>query len=185
MRTFLFLVFVFVAVLASARDISKWTDDDGNTQYGDRIPPPTAKNTEKLFSVKEGARADQNNIRQPYESRMAAEKYPLTLYSFEVCGDPCKQAEKLLNKRGVPYTLKSSDEDKAELVKRTGKREAPVLIIGNTTPIAGFEESQWNKELDLAGYAKSNLYAKPGSSTAIKPPPPKAPEVPAEANTGN
>ena len=185
MRTVLFLVFVFVAVLASARDIYKWQDDEGITQYGDRMPPPTAKITEKLFSVKEGANSDQNGIQQPYESRLAAKKLPITLYSFAVCGDPCKAAEKFLNKRGVPYLLKSSDEDKEELVKRTGKREAPVLIIGNTAPIAGFEESQWNKELDLAGYAKNNPYAKLGSSTAIKPPPPKAPEVPAETNTEN
>ena len=185
MRIVSFLLFVFVAVAAFARDIYKWQDDDGNTQYGDRMPPPTAKNTEKIFSVKEDAASDQNGIQQPYESRIAMEKYPLTLYSFEVCGDPCKQAEDFLNKRGVPYTLKSSDEDKAELVKHTGKREAPVLIIGNTTPITGFEESQWNKELDLAGFAKSNPHAKPGSSTAIKPPSPKVPEDAVEADTEN
>ena len=38
----------------------------------------------------------------PFAAREAAEKYPVTLYTFDC--DVCKQAEALLVKRGVPFT---------------------------------------------------------------------------------
>lgn len=168
---------VLAAVPAWAGDLYKWQDENGITRYSDQMPPPEAKDLKKLKSTANALVTEKTAVTLPDESRIAAKKYPITLYSFEECGDPCKQAEAFLDKRGVPYTVKSSNADKAEMKKLTGKLEAPVIVFGNTAPIAGFEEGRWNRELDLAGYAKSNPYLKPGMSMAIKPQPKK--QVPA------
>ncbi len=158
-----------------AGDLYKWTDENGITRYSDQMPLPGAKNLQKLKSSANTLSLDKTAAALPDESRTAAKKHPLTLYSFPDCGDPCKQAEAFLDKRGVPYTLKSTNDDKLELKKLTGKLEAPVLVLGNTAPVVGFEEGRWTKELDLAGYAKSNPNLKPGMSLAIKPPPKPVP----------
>ncbi|HEY3327204.1 MAG TPA: glutaredoxin family protein [Novimethylophilus sp.] len=162
---------LLAAVPAWAGDLYKWQAENGITRYSDQMPPPGAKNVQKLKSTVNALMAEKPAAALPDESRTAAMKHPITLYSFDDCGDPCKQAEAFLDKRGVPYTVKSSNADKAEMKKLTGKLEAPVIVFGNTAPIAGFEEGRWNRELDLAGYAKSNPYLKPGASMAIKSPP--------------
>jgi glutaredoxin len=186
-------IFLLLALGASpvwAGDIYKWDDAKGITRYSDQAPPPGAKNVQKYRSTGSGLAAEKPAAAPPQESGAAAEKpaekttekLEVTLYSFDECGDVCKQAEELLNKRGVPYTRKGDNNAKIELQKLTGKLDVPVMVIGNTAPISGFQEERWNKELDLAGYAKSNPNVKPGTSMAIKPPPraePSATEPPA------
>ncbi len=174
------LAMLLIAGSSWAGDIYRWVDDNGVIRYSDQMPPPSAKNVQKLKSTSGSLTAEKAPVALPPETAKAAEKLPVTLYSFEECGDPCKSAEALLDKRGVPYTLKSSNADKAALKQLTGKLEVPVMVIGNTTPISGFTEERWNKELDLAGYAKSNPNVKPGTSMAIKPAAKEAEATPAK-----
>lgn len=169
-----FLATLLLAAIAStawAGDIYRWVDEKGVIRYSDLVPPPEAKNVQKFKSSASSLTSEKPPATLPPESQAAAEKLPVTLYSFEECGDICKKAEEFLNKRGVPYTLRNTNNDKFALQKLTGKLEVPVMVIGNTTPLSGFEEDLWNKELDLAGYAKNNPNVKPGTSMAIKPTP--------------
>lgn len=166
-----FLATLLLAMLAGnagAGDIYRWVDDRGVIRYSDLMPPPDVKDVRKIKSSVASPSAENSPIPLPPESRVAAEKFPVALYSFEECGDICKKAEELLNKRGVPYTLKNTNDDKIALQKLTGKLEVPVMVIGDTAPVSGFEEELWNKKLDSAGYAKSNPNVKPGTSMAIK-----------------
>lgn len=161
---------------AWAADLYKWQDEGGIMRYSDQMPPPGTKNVQKLKSTA-NLLAVERAAGMPQESQQAAKKHPIDLYAFDDCGDVCKQAIAFLDKRGVPYTLKTSNEDKVQLKKLTGKLEAPAMVLGNTAPVVGFNEERWSNELDMAGYAKRNPYLKPGSSLASKP----QPKVAAEA----
>lgn len=170
MKRFVLALVLFAAVLAWAGDLYKWQDENGVTRYSDRVPT-TVKQFTKLKGAPKPAEIENVNFPLPDESRRALQKHPVTLYSFPDCGEICSQAEAFLDKRGVPYVLKNTDRDKRELLKLTGKLEAPALVLGNTAPVIGFEEGRWGRELDLAGYAKHNPRLEPGTSTALKPPP--------------
>lgn len=166
-----FLTILLLAAIASsswAGDIYRWVEDNGVIRYSDHMPPPGTKDVQKLKSTGGSLTAE----------KATAQKMPVTLYSFKEC-DACKSAENLLDKRGIPYYLKSSNDDKIALQKLTGKLQAPVMVVGSNAPIIGFEENRWHEELDLAGYARSNPNAKPGVSMAIKPPASDS-EIPAE-----
>jgi glutaredoxin len=105
---------------------------------------------------------------QPFETKLAAEKNPVILYSFEDC-DSCVTARMLLDKRGIPYTLKNTEQDKIQLQKLTGDTIIPVIVVGKQTPRQGFEVNAWNSMLDQAGYPKSNPLAglrKPANKAA-------------------
>ena len=142
------------------------------------MPPATVKEVTKLKGAPKPADMENVAFPLPDESRVALRKHPITLYSFPDCGVVCKQAEEFLDKRGVPYLLKNAEQDKFELQKLSGKLEAPTLVLGNTAPIIGFDAGRWGRELDLAGYAKSNPRLKPGASTALKPPAPPTEATP-------
>jgi len=134
--------------------VYKWKDAQGNMHYSD-TPPMDVKNVESK-NVKANV---VDTDAQPFETKVAAQKYPVSLYSFDGCGDICATAQAYLDKRGIPYTLKNTDADKDALQKLTGSMQIPVLVVGNKTPRRGFEESMWSSLLDEAGYPKSNPLA--------------------------
>jgi|SRR5665647_27342 glutaredoxin len=171
MRPILFLILLCGFTFPAAAQVYKWVDAQGQSHYSDNPPPQSGKNIEqkKLFG---------NHIEtdtQPFETKEATKKNPVTLYSFDDCGNACSKAQALLDKRGVPYALKNTNQDKIELKKLTGETSAPVLIVGSQSPFQGFEETAWNRLLDQAGYPKSNPLA--GLHNAQS----KAASVPAEA----
>lgn len=152
MKSFSIILLIAVAPLVNATDLYKWRDSEGHVHYTDQPPPPSAKAIERKSG--KGNLIESDTL--PFETKLVARKYPVTLYSFPECGDPCSSGEALLAKRGIPFTLKNQEEDKAVLVKLTGESQAPVLIVGNQSPLKGYQESKWNELLDLAGYPKSN-----------------------------
>ncbi len=144
--------------------VYKWTDAQGQVHYSD-VAPLDAKNlTQKSAG---GNIIETDSL--PFQSKMAAQKNPITLFSFKECGEPCSKAEKLLNDRGIPFTLKSADPDKDELKKLTGDTNAPALMIGTQKPLVGFEAGSWNNALDSAGYPKSNPLKNLKKAPAGKP----------------
>jgi glutaredoxin len=185
----IFLLLVFSATPVLAGDIYKWDDAKGVRRYSDQAPPPGAKNVQKYRVTGTHLVLEKPVVAQPQESAPEAEKpaekttekLEVTLYSFDECGDVCKQAEALLNKRGVPYTRKGDNNAKIELQKLTGKLDVPVMVIGNTAPVTGFQEERWGKELDIAGYPKSSSGAKAPPAAA---PVPKTP-APSSASGGS
>ena len=88
------------AAFAQTAPVYRYTDPDGRVIYTDRPPPTDAKN---LQTKRVGGNFIENS--EPgYQAQLAAERFPVTLYTFD-CGDVCRNAEALLNKRGVPFTI--------------------------------------------------------------------------------
>lgn len=166
MQVRLLVALLLSSLQADAVELYKWKDAAGQIQYSDLAPPGDARSVERI--------TPKNNVIEsdlpPFETKVASQKYPVTIYSFKECGDPCAKAEAFLAKRGVPFTLKGKDEDKVALKKLTGDTVAPVLVVGPQAPAVGFQEARWNELLDLAGYPPSNPLAN------IK----KVPETPAK-----
>ena len=166
MKAFILILLTFTACLAEAADLYKWLDAEGHVHYTGQPPPPGAKSVERKSG--KGNLIESDTV--PFETQQVAKKYPLTLYSFAECGDPCKSAEAYLAKRGVPFTLKNREEDKAAVMKLTGDNQAPVLVVGNQKPLSGYQETLWGELLDLAGYPKSNPLGKLKKNPATTPP---------------
>lgn len=165
MRIFFLLIYLCFSAIGfnstANAQVYKWTDAQGQIHYGD-TPPPQAQNVQQKKTSANIIETDA----QPFETKLAAQKNPVILYSFEAC-DSCAKAQAMLDKRGIPYTLKNTDKDKTELRALTGDNIIPVLVVGSQTPRQGFEESAWNSMLDQAGYPKSNPLA--GLRKAVKP----------------
>ena len=142
------------AVTANAQEqqVYRYIDADGRTVYSDRPPPPTAKNVQPK---RLGANYIETN-ELPLEAKQAAERYPVTLYTFD-CGELCSNAETLLNRRGVPFTtvVVSDADGAAKLQALTGALNAPVLQVGDKVVVKGFSEQRWQSTLDEAGYPKT------------------------------
>lgn len=135
---------------AQSAQLYQWKDAQGRVYYSDQQPPPSVKNaTQKSFkgNVIEGG--------DSFALKSAREKFPVTLYST-ACGVPCDQAKRHLEQRGIPYASKNpeSGDDRAALLKLTGRAQVPVLLVG-TDKIDGYEVGQWDAALDKAGYPKA------------------------------
>jgi hypothetical protein len=155
MKRFVLLLACLVIMPVQAGELYRWLDKAGKVNYGD-TPPVDAINVEHLnFS---SDRTQNNDL--PYETRIAQQNFPVTLYIGSVCDEVCGQARSLLNKRGIPFAekvLKTSEDIKA--FKQLSGMEAfvPMLQVGKNF-FKGFMEAQWNSELDIAGYAKTASY---------------------------
>ena len=145
------LAVVALALPAAAQTLYRYVDANGRVVYSDQPPPPSAKDVQPK-------RLPENVIETdpvPFAAREAAEKYPVTLYTFDC--DVCKQAEALLAKRGVPFTsvIVSEEEGAAKLKALTGQQSAPVLQVGEKQVMTGFSAPRWQAMLDDAGYPKT------------------------------
>ncbi len=138
-----------------AGDMFRWMDKAGKMNYGD-VPPADARDVERLkLSVNSSQNEDL-----PYETRRARENFPVTLYVGKDCGEPCAQANSLLGKRGIPYSEKllQTRQDIADFKQLSGiDSVVPVLQVGKDF-LKDYAESQWNTELDVAGYPKTASY---------------------------
>lgn len=144
-----------LAEWAVAADLYKWQDTEGHVHYADQPPPPGTKAVERVSA--KGNVIESDTL--PFDTKAVTKKYPVTLYSFKDCA-ACTSGEALLNKRGIPFTLKNQEVDKVAVQKLTGDLQVPVLVVGNQPPIKGYQESQWDALLDLVGYPKNNPLGK-------------------------
>jgi glutaredoxin len=165
MRQKLILAMVLVAATsaAMAANMYRWVDSDGKVHYTDTPPPATAKKVEQKNLGGNYIEADD----LPYASRLAAQRFPVTVYATD-CGAPCSDARELLKKRGVPYTLRNPEQrDVENALKKLlgGSLQVPVLVIGNSAPLRGYEAGAWNSALDAAGYPSSVPQRNPTKST--------------------
>ena len=174
-RRIALLVGVAAAVVAAGaagqgQQVYRYVDKDGKVVYSDRSPPTDSKEVQaKRLSPNF---IENNNV--PIATTQAAERFPVTLYTF-ACGAVCQNAENLLNRRGVPFTSVNVEDVKGaeQLKKLTGEQQAPVLQLGDKLIAKGFNESRWQAMLDEAGYPKTaprRVVAK----GAPEPPPPPA-----------
>ena len=130
-------------------------DKAGKMNYGD-LPPADATDVERIKISSESTPNDD----LPYATRRAQENFPVTLYACGGCGEACTQGRDLLSKRGIPYSEKllQTREDIDAFKQLSGiDSVVPVLQVGKDF-LKGYLESQWNTELDVAGYPKTASY---------------------------
>ncbi len=147
--------------LAVSAETYRWVDPPGRTVISDTPPPGRARDVSKSGS-------GPNTDGLPYATRMAAENYPVTLYTSADCTKECKDARDLLNSRGVPFSerMVQKQEDVDELKQLVGDFFVPALKVGKQS-FRGLEAGAWNNLLDLAGYPKTAPYgSKPSGGLA-------------------
>ena len=144
----------------------RWVDKaTGQTVYSDQPPPSGAQQVAKITGEERGSEQQL-----PYATRVASEKFPVTLYTAANCVEMCKQARDLLNGRGIPFAEKmmKTTEETDELSKKLGGEAAvPSLIVGQQS-FKGLEPSAWNNLLDLAGYPKTAPFGAKASGAFAK-----------------
>jgi Domain of unknown function (DUF4124) len=162
---------VIMPLSAQAGELFRWVDKSGKMNYGDTPPADAAEVVRLKISTDTGQDEDL-----PYETLVALQNFPVTLYLSENCGETCDKARSLLNKRGVPFSEKllktKQDIDALKQLSGIGG-VVPVLEIGKNF-LRGFLESQWNNELDIAGYPKTASYRQ----RVVLPAPPVQPATP-------
>ncbi|MDE2117392.1 MAG: glutaredoxin family protein [Betaproteobacteria bacterium] len=164
-RTILLLgCWLAMPIAIHAGELYRWVDKSGKVHYGD-APATEAAQVErkKFFSP-----ATQGNEDLPYETRLARQNFPVTLYTANNCIEPCQHAHDFLNKRGIPYTEKTllTKEEMDDFKKQSGSDQFPMLAVGKTY-LKGFQAEAWGSELDIAGYPKALLYRPP--QAPVKP----------------
>jgi glutaredoxin len=140
---------------AQAGQLYKWVDRDGRVHYTDQPPPPDARTAErKRLGDKPGAQG------VPFSLQEAMRKFPVVVYTASECGDACKQASAYLAKRGIPHDARDArDPAAAEALSALtgGKLEVPVMTVGSSSVVRGYEEGAWARALDAAGYPRSSV----------------------------
>ena len=166
MKRYLLLMSLFLFANVQAGELYRSIDKDGKVHYSDS-PLMGTDDVEELKFAKE-PKPDES---LPYETQRAKQNYPVTLYVFPDCGQPCQQARNLLKKRGIPFTEKSlaNQEEIDAFHKASNNGLIPSVTVGKNW-LSGFLEDQWNAELDVAGYPKTAPY-RPRPAT----PPPAQP----------
>ena len=176
----LICVLLFSTSASLAGNLFRWVDSDGTVHYSDQPPPTSVKDVQEK---KLGTSVIESS--PSYALQQAAKNFPVTLYATD-CGPGCNKARELLNKRGVPFNEKNPtlQSESADALKQiAGELLVPVLVVGNTQPLKGFDESVWNSALDVVGYPKTSITT-PGAvkakPVAKEPAPPSGPAPPAE-----
>ena len=161
---------VAAGAFAQAPQVYRYVDPSGRVVYSDRPPPPEVK---EVQTKRLGANYVETS-EPDLTAQQASERFPATLFTFE-CGDICTNAEALLNKRGVPFTLVDVQRDDQGMLRMkalTGEERAPVLALGDKIIVKGFNETRWQAALDEAGYPKAQAARRSavGGQAAAVPP---------------
>ncbi|MBI2308963.1 MAG: glutaredoxin family protein [Rhodocyclales bacterium] len=153
---------------AQAQTTYRWVDPaTGRTIFSDQPPPAGVKPAGKREAAET---SDEGPI--SYAARVAAEKFPVVLYTSADCIEACNKGRNLLNERGTPFQEKmvqGGTPELEELKKVTGGEAfVPVILVGRQH-VKGFEAAGWNNLLDLAGYPKTAPFGSKPSSPLTPP----------------
>lgn len=158
-----------------AQQVYKSVDKQGRVTYSEVPPQPSAG--DKLVGDSASSAA------LPYALQQVVSRYPVTLYTNADCS-PCINARLMLTQRGVPFNERTiiSNED-IEAYKRLNSEASLPMITIASQQLKGYEEAEWSKYLDAAGYPKTSTLPRsyrnpePAPLVAVK----KSPEKPAVA----
>ncbi|MFC5605382.1 DUF4124 domain-containing protein [Variovorax soli] len=140
---------------AFAQQVYRQVDANGKVTYSDQ--PPSARTAQPVQGAGGGAvNSLPTDSALPYELRQVAQRYPVTLYTGNEC-QPCDAGRSLLSTRGVPFTEKTvqTAQDGEALQRQSGKTSLPQVSIGSQQ-LVGFQDSEWTRYLDAAGYPASS-----------------------------
>jgi glutaredoxin len=144
---------LLVASPLQAQTIYRMVDPGGHVTFSDKAAA-AAKSATALNA--DGRPTISSAVALPFELRLVAIKYPVTLYTSSGCA-PCGSGRALLGGRGIPFTEKtvSTNEDAEALQRVSGGGSLPFLTIGGQQ-IKGFSESEWTQFLNAAGYPQAS-----------------------------
>lgn len=168
------------SLAVQAQTVYRIVGPDGKVTFSDK--PPVADQG-KITSTGTGARNSATSGNLPFELRQVVSKYPVTLYTSTKCA-ACDTGRNLLNGRGIPFSERtvSTNEDIEFIQRLSGEASLPVLTIGGQK-IKGFNDGEWTRTLDAAGYPGSSMlpssYKNPAPSPAVAVKPKEDPK-PAE-----
>jgi len=97
MRIGVVLLLALAAGAVAAQQLYRWTDEKGRLNVADTPPPPGAKDVHRWRVT--ASRAAEGGS-EPYALRQARKESRVTLYTAADC-EPCNDARKLLNARGI------------------------------------------------------------------------------------
>ncbi len=129
-----------------AQQVYKSVDKNGRVTFSEVPPAPGSENKLTVDSSSSGS--------LPYTLQQVVSRYPVTLYTTADCGS-CINARLMLTQRGIPFTERtvSSNEDIDAFKKLSGDTSMPMVTIASQQ-LKGYEETEWTKYLDAAGYPK-------------------------------
>jgi glutaredoxin len=155
-RTAALAAFVACAALWGAvanAQVYRIVGPDGKVTFSDRPPAGGKAAPAQALAVPSGG---SSTASLPAEVRMAASRFPVTLYTGPDCG-PCLSARSFLSRRGVPFTERTitTREDAEAFQRISGSTSMPFATIGGQH-IRGFSDTEWSQYLDAAGYPKTS-----------------------------
>lgn len=168
---------VFLLGASAQAEMYRWVDKAGKVHYTDQ--PPLPNEAKKVEEKKFGGNLIQGG-NLPYATQQAVKNFPVTLFTGD-CGEICNQAKAYLAKRGIPYSqrLPGKNATDSEQLKKVSKENViPLLQVGGSTLLKGFDEAAWAAALDQAGYPQSNPFP---AGQQPKPSEPGKAETPAVA----
>ena len=139
----------------SAHGVFKTIDAQGRIIFSDRpgggLPPTVTPVSEPSSSPA------AEPIVLPVVLREAMKHYPVVIHTGNDC-KPCDSAKAMLQHRGIPFEERtiSTVSDHNALQKLSGQDQLPFLTIGKQHLI-GWEDGEWQKYLDAAGYPKQSV----------------------------
>lgn len=145
-----------------AQQVYKSVDKQGRVTYSE--VPPLPGSGDKV--VGDGA---GSNPALPYALQQIVSRYPVVMYTNANCS-PCIEGRILLTQRGVPFTERtiSTNEDIDAYKRINVENTFPLLTIASQQ-INGFEQGEWTKYLDAAGYPKTSTLPRNYSNPAATP----------------
>lgn len=148
-----------------AQQVYKSVDKLGHVTYSE--VPPSASSGDKILG--DGAGGNVGSPSLPYSLQQVVTRYPVTLYTNADCG-PCISGRLLLTRRGVPFTERTitSNEDIDAYKRLNSDNTLPMLTIASQQ-IKGYEEGEWTKYLDAAGYPKTSTLPRNYNNPAPTP----------------
>lgn len=141
--SFSILFAVTFASLPVNSEIYRWTDAEGNVQFGDRPPPSQeVKRIEVNVNSYESVTIEPF---VPFKSDSPGRGKSVIMYSTSWCGF-CRKARLYMRKHHIPfkeYDVEKSEKGKRDYKKLNG-RGVPILLIGDKR-MNGFNISQFRR----------------------------------------
>jgi glutaredoxin len=137
----------------SAQSLYKWIDENGNVTYQDSPPPADVNYEEQVYIDPDAPPVKEEDEDDVPDIDDIAEANPVSFYSVPDC-DACDLTRLLLDNNLIPYAEKDIQNNismQQELQQRSGKLQAPTVIIGDKV-IDGYSKSALTDALLDKGY---------------------------------